>query len=105
MATKVEARLLSSGAMRKRRVEVRNVVEELDLIFIEQQASCNGVDGRVSPALIEEAAIVVEGFKEVNVGFASQPIQASDLKVGPLHSLVMKCVIENRGALTKWQRL
>ena len=99
MATKVDARLLASGTMRKWRVEVGNIVEELDLIFVEQQASRNGVDRRVSPALIEEAAVMVEGLEEVDISWASQPLQASNLEVGPLRTLATNFVIENPGLL------
>lgn len=88
MAAKVDSCLFASGAVSKGDVPVGNVVEELNLALVEHQASSNGVHGSISPSLVEEAAVLVQGLEKVNVLLASQPFQAANLKVGPLSSLV-----------------
>jgi hypothetical protein len=65
---------------------VGNVVEEVNLAPVEHQAGGNGVDGSVAPSLVEEAAVLVQGLEKVNVLLAAQPLQAANLKVGPLSS-------------------
>lgn len=88
MAAKVDSCLLASGAVSEGDVPVGNVVEELNLALVEHQAGSNGVHGSISPSLVEETTILVERLKKVNVLLASQPLQAPNLKVGPLSSLV-----------------
>ena len=65
-------------------VVVGDLVKEVDLLPLEHGGCGDGVDGCIAPSLIEEATILVQGGKVVNVGFGSQPLQAADLKVGPL---------------------
>jgi hypothetical protein len=45
------------------------VIEEMDLVFLEEKASRNGVNWCITPSFIKESAIVVQGFKEVSVSF------------------------------------
>lgn len=42
------------------------------------------MDGGIAPALVKEAAVAVERFEEVEVGLRAQPVEVSDLEVGPL---------------------
>lgn len=42
---------------------IPNVVEEVDFVLAEQQAGGDGVDGGVAPALVEETAVLIEGFE------------------------------------------
>lgn len=88
MAAKVDSCLLAGGAVSEGDVPVGNVVEELNLALVEHQAGGNGVHGGISPSLVEEAAILVQGLEEINVLLASQPLQAANLKVGPLSFLI-----------------
>lgn len=39
------------------------------------------MDGRVTPALVEETTILVKMVKEVKVGLATKPVEVTDLKV------------------------
>lgn len=84
VAAQVKALLLSSGAVGEGNMVVGNVVEEVDLVLLQEKSSSNGVDGSIAPSLVEEATITVQGFKVVNVGLASEPLEAADFKVGPL---------------------
>ncbi len=46
------------------------------------------MNGSVPPTLIEEAAVAVEGFEEIEIGFRAQPVEISDLEVGPLERML-----------------
>jgi hypothetical protein len=39
---------------------------------------------RIAPSLVEEPAVLVERFEEVNVGFRSEPVEVADFEIGPL---------------------
>ena len=62
-------------------VPVTDVLEEMDLIFIEKQTRGNRMNWGIAPSLIEESSILVESFEEVFVSFAAQPIQISNLEI------------------------
>jgi hypothetical protein len=67
-------------------VVVGNVVEEVDFLLFQSQTGCNGVDGSVSPALVEETAILVESLKVIEVSGAAEPVEVTDFEVGPLNT-------------------
>lgn len=46
---------------------VCDFVEEVDLLLFQQKTSCNRVDWRITPSLVEETAVVVKGAEEVDV--------------------------------------
>jgi hypothetical protein len=48
-------------------VVVCNVVEEMDFVSVEQKTCGDRVHGSITPSLVEEATIFVEGVKEVEV--------------------------------------
>ena len=58
---------ITGGAVCKRDVIICNIIEEMNFILFEHQASSNGVDRRVSPALIEESTILIKGIKVVGI--------------------------------------
>lgn len=87
VAAEGQARLLARRAVRKGHVPVGNVVEEVDVALVEHQAGRDGVHGGVAPALIEEATVLVERLEKVNVLLAAQPVEAANLKVGPLETV------------------
>ena len=84
MATESKSSLLTGGTVSEGDVVVSDVVEELDLILVEQQTSRNRMNRGVTPSLVEEAAILIQRFEEINVRLASKPFQAADFKVRPL---------------------
>ena len=90
--------------MGKGYVVVGNLVPEVQLFFLEEQASGNRMDRRVTPSFIVEAACPVEKVKVVQVLLGSQPIQAADLKIRPLCISAMKQVTRQREH-TKWHLL
>lgn len=84
MAAQVESGLLACGAVCEGDMPVSNVIEEVDFALVEHEACGNGVDWRISPALVEEATVLVQRLEIINVLLAAQPLQAANLKVGPL---------------------
>lgn len=70
--------------MRERDMVIGNVVEEVNLIFLEEQPSGDRVYGSITPSLIEEAAILVEPVEVIRVGLGSKPIEIPNFEVGPL---------------------
>lgn len=92
VAAEVKTLLLTSGAVSEGNVVVGDVVEEVNLLLLEEKTSSDGVDGSITPSLVEETTVLVERLKEVEVRLASEPRQATNLKVGPLKrvSLPMK---------------
>lgn len=65
-------------------VVVGNVVEKVNFVSLQHGSSCDGVNRCVTPSLVEETSITVEGVEVVEVGWRSKPIQAADFKVRPL---------------------
>lgn len=84
MAFVVHSVLLACGAVGEGDVVVGNVVEEVNFLLLECQAGCDGVDGGISPALVEETAVLVEGVEVIEVGGAAKPVEVADFEVGPL---------------------
>lgn len=84
MAAELEAEVLARRAVGEGDVVVGDVVEEVDVFFVEKEAGADRVDWGVAPAFVEEAAVLVEGFEEVDVGFGSEEVEVADFKVGPL---------------------
>lgn len=74
--------------MRKWDVVVRNFVEEVDFLLFQQETSCDRVHWCITPSLVEETAVVIEGGEVVDVCVGSEPFQAADFEIGPLHQLV-----------------
>lgn len=46
--------------------------------------------GRVAPAFVEEATVLVERLKVVDVGLGPKPVQAPNLEIRPLGCLLVK---------------
>jgi hypothetical protein len=65
-------------------VVVGNVVEEVDFLLLECETGCDRVHGGVTPTLVEETAVLVEGIEVVEVGGAAEPVEVADFEVGPL---------------------
>lgn len=67
MAFQFQLRLLSSWTMGEGYMIIGNVIEEVDLLFLEEKTSRNRVDWCITPSFIKESAVLVQGFKEVSV--------------------------------------
>lgn len=89
VALVVETVLLAGWAVRKRNMVVCNVVEEVNLVLVQHETSCNGMDGSIAPAFVEETASVVERCEKVNIGIRAEPVEVADFKVGPLLLLAL----------------
>jgi hypothetical protein len=74
VAFQVQSGLLASWAVGEWYMVVRNVVEEMNLVLVEQKTCCNRVDWRISPSLVEEATFLVEMLEVVKVRFRSKPV-------------------------------
>ena len=74
--------------MREWHVVVGNIVEEVNLILLKHQRGSNGMYRGVTPALVKEAASMVERREVIDVRFGSEPVQVANLKVRPLVILV-----------------
>lgn len=72
--------------MHERVMTIANVIEKVDGVAWQQQGGGDGVHGGIAPALVEEAAGLVEMVEEVEIGLGAQPGEAANLKVGPLAS-------------------
>ena len=75
--------LLALRAMLEGLVPVPDVAEEVDLVLVCEKSSANGVHGRVAPAFVVEATLLVEVVKELGVCLSTPEIEVADLKVGP----------------------
>ncbi len=106
MAFVLESLLLRCWTMCEWNMPVSNVVEEVYFLLLQQETGGNGMHRRIAPPLVEEAAILIQDFEEINVGFRSQPVEVPNLKVGPLYTHISR---EDRllsiTKLTKWQWL
>lgn len=88
MAVQRQPRLLARGAVGEGDVEVSNIVEEMKLFLVQEEAGGNGMNGGITPSLVEETAILVQRLEEVEVRLAAEPLKAANLKVGPLESML-----------------
>ena len=75
------------GTVREGYMPVPDVVKEMNLVLVQHQTGSNGMNGRVSPSLVEEAAILVQLVEEVEIWLRSQPVEIADLEVGPLDTV------------------
>lgn len=107
MAAKRQPRLLTRGAVGEGNVEVGNVIEEMDLVLVQEETGSDGMDRCITPPLVEEAAVLIKRLKEVEVRLAAEPLQATNLEVGPLYRVLASCILIKgvKGSHTKWQRL
>jgi hypothetical protein len=87
----------------ERNVVVGNVVEEMDLIFVQEETGSNRMYWCITPTFIEKSTILVKRFKVVEVGFGSEPIKVSDFEVGPLGTHISKGISQSLYQLTIWQ--
>lgn len=62
---------------------VPDVREEVKLILGCKQSSADGVNRRVAPAFVVEAAGLVEVVEELAISFASPEIKVTNLEVTP----------------------
>ena len=67
--------------MRKGYVIIRNVIEEVNLVFRQGDCSTDGMDWSITPTFVEETAVSVKGIEELGVCRSSKPLQATDLKI------------------------
>lgn len=70
--------------MCKRNVIIGNVVEEVNLILFQHQASSDRMHRSVAPALIKESAVLIKGVEIVEVSLRTKPVEIADLEIGPL---------------------
>lgn len=80
----IQSCLLTSRAVSEWYVVVSNVVEEVKLLLLQKETSCDRVYRGITPALVEETAILIKRLEKVYVGLGSQPVEITDLKVRPL---------------------
>lgn len=87
VATEIQTSLLISGAMSERNVIVGDILEEVNLLLLKEKTSSDRVDRSITPSLVEETTVLVKRLEEIEVRLASEPGQATNLKVGPLNSI------------------
>ena len=85
MAFELEPQILPGRTMGKRDMVVRNVVEEVNFILLQQKAGSNGVHWGIAPPLVKESAISVQRFEEVDVSLRPEEVKIADLEVRPLN--------------------
>lgn len=86
MAAEFETQVLAGGTMGERDVVVSNIIEEVDLFFLEEQGGRDRVNRSITPSFVEETPFFVQEIKEVDVSFRSKPVQIAHFKVGPLQT-------------------
>jgi hypothetical protein len=55
-------------------VIVGDIIEEMDLVFLEHQSSCDRVYWCVAPSFVEKATGVVERVEVIDVCLGAQPV-------------------------------
>lgn len=85
MALVVNPCLLACWAVGEGYVVVGDVVEEVNFLFLQHETCGDGMDGGISPSLVEEPTILVESLKIIRVCLRSEPVKVTDLEVRPLH--------------------
>lgn len=53
--------------MREGDMPIANVLKEMNLVSVEEEACCDRVYWGVAPSFIKEAAILVQGLEEIDV--------------------------------------
>jgi hypothetical protein len=89
VATEIQTSLLISGAMSERNVIVGDILEEVNLLLLKEKTSSDRMDRSITPSLVEETTVLVKRLEEIEVRLASEPGQATNLKVGPEMALVV----------------
>lgn len=84
MAVTLQSDLLAGGAVGEGHMVIGDIVEEMDFVFVQQKTGGNGMNGRITPSLVKETTVLVEGVEEVDVGLGSQPLEVTHFEVGPL---------------------
>ena len=69
--------------MGERDVVVRDVVEEVDLLLFGEECSTDAVHRGVAPALVVEAALLVEEVEELRVCLAAPEVKVANLEIAP----------------------
>lgn len=87
MTSKLISKSVTRWAVCEWDMVVSNVVEEVDLFLLQHETGGNRVDGSIAPSFVEKAAILVQRLEEVNVGFGAEPVQVTNLEVGPLSNI------------------
>jgi hypothetical protein len=65
----------------KRDVIISNIVEKVNLFLFQEKTSRDRVNWGITPAFIEESAILIKRFEVIYVCFRSEPIQISDFEI------------------------
>ena len=74
MAFQVQPSLLACRAVRERHVIICDIVEEVDLLFLEYKRSGNRMHRSVAPAFVEEATSMVKRIEVVDISRGTQPV-------------------------------
>ena len=80
---------LAGRAVGEGNVIVRNVVKEVNLLLLEHESGGDGMNGRITPALVEETASMVQGGEVIDVRVGAEPVQVANLEVGPEMAVVV----------------
>ena len=57
--------------MCERYMVVCDVIEEVDLLFLQKECRCDGVDRCITPSLVKKATVVVERLEIIYVSLRS----------------------------------
>lgn len=74
---------ISLWAMLERLMSVADVVEEMNLVPLSEKRSPDAVHRCVSPALVVEAALLIQEVEELSVALTAPQIKVANLKVAP----------------------
>lgn len=89
MTPKLQPRLLPRRAMRKWNMIIRNIIKEVNLLLLQHQSSSNTMHRSITPSLVEESSVLIQGVEVVRVCLASEPVEVADLEVRPHVAVVV----------------
>jgi len=80
-ALQIKLSLLSSWAMSEWNMIIGDVVEEVNLLFLQEKSGGDRVYWSITPTFIKESTILVERLEEIYVRLAAEPVEIADFEV------------------------
>jgi hypothetical protein len=69
--------------MRERLMLVPNVIKPMHLALVQEHGHRKGMNRRVTPPLIKEAAAAIKEVKVIEIGLRTQKLDGANLEIAP----------------------